>query len=829
MTQNIICINWEKCNEYNNIVFNVYECNYKVNKNGLFSGPIRNANIFENNKFGMDYGCIYIGKSRFFIENNFLEFIEELIKKQLLFVRLKNKSLKRIMFIKRNCKIEIDDKQRVIIKDNKNVVKTNKFTIFFSFNGLTFVVSGEGIYFINYILDSKYLNECILKGKSINKYDFEYCENNSYKQLNVDILKNLYINIKDNKAIGRVIIDFPNQSIINKYEWQKELGQANWIIKTSKYQYKGNDLCDDINMLLDKGWCIYYRGKTVKTIKRNGFKCTTNTDWLELKIDYVVDDNIISIIDLLNETSRDNKDYIELSDKEIVFIPQNIKENLETLKNIQTKEKLKAKPYMLNKLRHVFENEKLQIKNLIEYDNISLNLDINKNIKLFQYQKYGVKWLKYLKLNNFNGCLADDMGLGKTLQIISFLSDINIRKKDLKTLIIVPKTLLFNWKLEFDNINPSMIYTIYHGGNRNRDFSNVEIIITTYGVINNEIDFFETINFENCIIDESQLAKNHLTNRYVCLRRINAKTKIALSGTPLENNLDEIYYLMDLLNPGLLGSYKKFKKKYIDINNNKELKEIVAPFILRRTKKQVLNELPPKVEKMIKCDMLFEQRMIYDIIKEKARKDIKEGKYNLNFGKILKDINTLRQICCHPKIVKNSINIINTSDSGKLECLKQLLEYSVKNKNKTLVFSQYTSMLKIIEVWIKSKGYNYSYLDGKSNNREQIIRQYRQQDDNFIFLLSIKVAGIGINLVSANTVIIYDPWWNPAVENQAIDRCYRIGQNKEVKVYRLVTKDSIEEKILDLNKKKMEIFEDILADQNTIKRLNISEIINLLE
>lgn len=831
MKKQIFCIDWNQCRKYNNIVFNVYECSYKVNKKGLFSGPLRNADLFENNSLMNNYNYTKINRNTFFLNEDILHFFKDVITSELLFIRLMDKSLKKIRFLENNVQVNTNDGTGLNIEVQNNRVKLNKSTIFFSFNNFTFFINGGGLYVLNRVTDSKYLNECISKGKNIESYDFIDLNETDFDNISVKILKSLYIEFKNNQVMGRIFIDCTKDvENVCESEYVKELNLSNWILQSSKYIYIGNDLSRDVNDLLNKGWRVYNKGKAIKAISKNSFKYSYGTDWLELNIDYVVDNKIISLIELLEHVSRNSGDFVELKSGDIVVLPQNIKDNLEVLSNLKTTNEIRANTYMIPRLSKIFKDENLGLQtNHIEYKNITLNLDTKIYDKLFNYQKEGVRWLKYLKVNNFNGCLADDMGLGKTIQVIAFLSDLDIAKTHTKTLVIVPKTLLFNWELEISNLNDKIQYRVYHGNQRDKDFIDVDVVITTYDIVINEIDFFESIYFDNCIIDESQLAKNHLTYRYKSLKRINAKTKIALSGTPFENNLDEMYYLMDLLNPNLLGSYKDFKRKYIDTSNNEELREIVGYFILRRTKYEVLHELPKKVEKIIRCNMTEGQRIIYDIVKETARKDIEEGNYNLNFGKVLQVLNNLRQICCHPKLVKNSVNILNTCNSGKFEYLKGLLESSVNNKNKILVFSQYTSMLKIMEEWIKLKGYKYSYLDGKCSNRREIIEEYTKREDNFIFLLSIKAAGVGINLISANTVVIYDPWWNPAVENQAIDRCYRIGQNQDVTVYKLIAKNSIEEKILELNLKKSELFKDILSNQNIIKSLKVDEIIKLFE
>ena len=410
-----------------------------------------------------------------------------------------------------------------------------------------------------------------------------------------------------------------------------------------------------------------------------------------------------------------------------------------------------------------------------------------------------------------------DMGLGKTLQVLTFLYDQDIREKNI--LIVSPKILVKNWAKEIIKFKFNFSFKIINSA---KDFEIVSldknkknILITSFGVIRNLEKEIEKIDF--LIVDEAQNIKNFLSLSYQILNSIKVKNRLLLTGTPIENNVYELIGLMDFLNPNLFDT-KNFKNN--EISN---IKRIVSPFILRRTKEDVLT-LPKKNVENIFLTMQGGQIKLYTSLVEKFKKELNEkNHYRIKDGTLfLKMLMILRQVCCHPGILPPNLNPNNVNESIKFEKLKEILKKSYLKKQKIIIFSQFTSMLKIIEKYLKNENYKYYYLDGQTMNREKLLQEYEQDFDFSVFLISLKAGGVGINLISAQRIVIYDPWWNPAVEEQAIDRIYRIGQQKNVEVYKLYVKGTIEEKIYNLKIAKNQIFKDLLEKQDNL--LSLSEL-----
>jgi len=461
------------------------------------------------------------------------------------------------------------------------------------------------------------------------------------------------------------------------------------------------------------------------------------------------------------------------------------------------------------------------------------------NLIMRSYQKAGYEWLKLLEKYRLNGILADDMGLGKTLQAISVLTDLS---PDSKSLIICPKTLLFNWGAEIDKFNPNLKYMIYEGS---KDFRTtvlktvpVQIILCSYSLIQNDLDEFSKINFDYVILDEAQHIKNHRTLRAKAIKVLRARHKLAMTGTPLENSITELWSIFDFLMPGYLPYLKKFMEMSNDAHS---IQHYISPFILRRKKQEVLIELPDKQEQTVYCHMTEEQEKFYISVlnsmkndKVSALKDITITEETIsqpapNFITILAALTLLRQICDHPGLIDE--NLLRESEmSGKLETLKELLTDALQSGRKILIFSQYINMLKVIERTIKKYNVQYEYMDGSTKDRKKCINHFNENEKVRIFLISLKTGGFGINLTAADTVILVDPWWNPMISNQAIDRVYRMGQTKKVFVYKLITKGSVEEKIMVLQKKKRDLFENVIEQGDAVlKKLEIDEIRQLFE
>lgn len=453
--------------------------------------------------------------------------------------------------------------------------------------------------------------------------------------------------------------------------------------------------------------------------------------------------------------------------------------------------------------------------------------------KLRNYQKYGFFWFYFLKEFHFGGILADDMGLGKTIQILTFIKSLNSPKP---SLIICPTSLLHNWENEILKFFPNMKYLIIVGNVNERKklishLNRYDVIITSYSLIRNDIEEYELYDFEAVVLDEANHIKNPNTKISNTVKRINSAYRFVLTGTPVENNLKELWSIFSFVSPQLLGKFKPFKENFVDNFTEEKLEELkkrISPFILRRIKKDVLPELPPKIIQTLFSDLSPIQQKLYQEILDETRESIlyRIKKDGLKKSKIhiLTALLKLRQISNHPSLINPAIGI-GDNISGKADLLKEILIESVDSNHKILLFSQFTQMLHLIRSEIQKLGFKFSYLDGSipENKRRIEIDKFKKEDIP-IFLISLKAGGYGLNLSEADMVIIFDPWWNPMVEMQAIDRAYRMGQKNTVNVYKLISKNTIEEKILKLQEKKKQLFDSVVNVENIFNSLTEEDI-----
>ena len=461
------------------------------------------------------------------------------------------------------------------------------------------------------------------------------------------------------------------------------------------------------------------------------------------------------------------------------------------------------------------------------------------------YQKTGFKWLKTLDRYRFGGILADDMGLGKTIQIISILLDYKQNTDEHRASIVVsPSSLSLNWKNEIEKFAPSLNIKVIRGTalERKQMIQNIDeydLVITSYDLLKRDIDTYKekNYNFRFIIADEAQYLKNNNTKNAKAIKQLNADTRFALTGTPIENSLAELWSIFDFVMKGYLFSYKEFKTRYetaIVKDEDKEamdkLKMLIEPFVLRRTKKEVLTELPEKTITVLNNEMEEEQKNIYLSYLVQAKQELQEeiniNGYEKSQIKILAALTRLRQICCHPGLFIENY----TGGSSKLEQCMEIIEDGVMAGHKILLFSSYTSMFEIIEKELNQRDIKYFKLTGatKVDERIELVDEFNHNQEIGVFLISLKAGGTGLNLIGADMVIHYDPWWNISAENQATDRAYRIGQKNNVQVYKLITKDSIEEKIYEMQQRKAELTDNMLNTQTTfINKLSKEDIMNL--
>ena len=450
------------------------------------------------------------------------------------------------------------------------------------------------------------------------------------------------------------------------------------------------------------------------------------------------------------------------------------------------------------------------------------------------YQKYGFRWLKTLDAGRFGGILADDMGLGKTIQIIALFADEYGRQeeqgKGLVSLIVSPASLVYNWEHEFQKFAPDLPVVTVTGTAKEREqileqaeqdvqAGKQRILITSYDLLRRDIGRYENLTFRFQIIDEAQFIKNAGTQNARAVKKIHSITRFALTGTPVENRLGELWSIFDYLMPGFLFSYQRFKKDFeIPLVKEKDeevltsLKRLTSPFILRRIKKDVLKDLPDKLETCIYSQMEGEQKTLYAANAQVLKELLEEGGEEEAAGKlqILAQLTRLRQICCDPRLYYENYK----GDSAKLETCMELVESGAAGGHKILLFSQFASMLKLIEKRLLASGIGYYLLTGETSKKDRLhMVDSFQKDDTPVFLISLRAGGTGLNLTAADTVIHYDPWWNIAAQNQATDRAHRIGQEKQVTVYRLITKNTIEENILTLQEAKSRLADQIMEGQ----------------
>jgi SNF2 family DNA or RNA helicase len=482
-------------------------------------------------------------------------------------------------------------------------------------------------------------------------------------------------------------------------------------------------------------------------------------------------------------------------------------------------------------------NYQQKLANFDAIKEVSVPADLNGELRHYQHQ--GLNWLNFLDDFNFGGCLADDMGLGKTIQIIAFILLQRSKVSQNTNLLVVPTSLIFNWQAEVAKFAPTLkLHTIY-GADRIKsinDFDAYDIILTSYGTLLADVMFLKEYLFNYIFLDESQNIKNPDSQRYKAVRLLKARNRMAITGTPIENNTFDLYSQLSFACPGLLGTKQYFKDIYsqpIDMfkvtKRRNELQQKIKPFVLRRTKQEVAGELPDKTEMVLYCEMQAEQRKLYDAYEREFRELISattQEQLPKKSMHILKGLTKLRQICDSPLLLSG--DKLPGNASAKIEVLMEQIESKAPN-HKILVFSQFVAMLDLIRKELQVKKIGYAYLTGSTRNREAVVNQFQDSTDTQVFLISLKAGGTGLNLTAADYVYLVDPWWNPAIENQAIDRSYRIGQHKNVVAVRLICPNTVEEKMMALQETKKELAGTLISsDVSVFKSLTKTDLLNLL-
>lgn len=458
----------------------------------------------------------------------------------------------------------------------------------------------------------------------------------------------------------------------------------------------------------------------------------------------------------------------------------------------------------------------------------------NLKAQLRPYQEQGFQWLWFLHEIGSGGVLADDMGLGKTVQTLTLLLAVKSedakdptplpKRKPFKVLIVAPTSVVTNWLREIDKFAPSLRHALWHGAERKErqdELEDADVVVTSYALLRRDEELLKEIPWRYVILDEAQQIKNPMSATARAAKRLNSTRRLALTGTPIENRLSEIWSIFDFVSPGLLGPLDKFEERYsrpIDAGERvaaERLRATIHPFILRRTKAEVARDLPEKIEQDQFCELTGEQAALYAAVLKEVRAQVmgEVERHGLarSHIQILAGLTRLRQAACDPRLL-GLPREFGDDDSGKLVALRDLVQTSIEGGHKVLVFSQFVSMLQIIKRAMDEDGVRYTYLDGSTKDRQTVVETFQSDDGPPVFLISLKAGGSGLNLTAADTVIHFDPWWNPAVEDQATDRAHRIGQTKVVTTYRLIAKGTIEEKILELAEKKRELVGAVLSE-----------------
>ncbi|BDU91795.1 DEAD/DEAH box helicase [Clostridium perfringens] len=573
--------------------------------------------------------------------------------------------------------------------------------------------------------------------------------------------------------------------------------------------------------------------ESIDAMKRGDRFYRTKKVYLDLE-----DPGIVNFLNLLEdlglENINDNEVYIDKS--KVLYIQEKLKDrNLSFIKGGNVLQEIVGK--LLNK---EFKR-KLVPKAL--------------NAELRPYQKEGFKWINEITDLGFGGVLADDMGLGKTLQIIAFL----LSQKKSKSIVVVPTSVIYNWMDEFEKFAPSIRIGLVHGSKSKRDkvlrdfkrgigikieednlkeksYEKYDVLLTTYGTLKNDEKAYENLSFDYCIIDEAQNIKNPAAQATLSVKNIKSRCNIALTGTPIENNLMELWSIFDFVMPGYLFTKDRFRERFIlDESNLSELKSLITPFILRRLKEDVLSELPEKLEKKYLVEMKGKQKQLYSFYVKAIKNQLNENKSYEKSGRdkinLFAYLTKLREICLDPSLVVPDY----TGGSSKLTVVKEIVKDASESGKKILLFSQFTSVLQKIEEDFKKEDISYLYLDGGTSAKDRVerVKKFNEDSNIKVFLISLKAGGVGLNLTSASVVIHFDPWWNPAVEDQATDRAHRFGQENKVEVIKLVAKDTIEEKIVLMQEDKRELIQSLMdgktMDGKVLKRLTEEEISKLFE
>ncbi|MCH8567759.1 MAG: DEAD/DEAH box helicase [Balneolales bacterium] len=660
----------------------------------------------------------------------------------------------------------------------------------------------------------------------------------------------------DEIRINRSVRDFEAERL-----WLAKLQDANLTREPSSGDFTPTFnalqwVIDQLPQLAKAGFEIYgeddlKRFSRPRKMTSKSFRISSGENWFEMdgKLDFEGHEiNLKDIQDVLVPGTS----YIKLSGNRTGEVPELWLNKLKKILHLTDTDKdtTRIPKIMANQLEDLLEDANSldvddefssYVKRLKSFDRIE-EANSPKEFKgeLRPYQKAGLSWLNFLREYNFGGILADDMGLGKTVQVLAFIQKIAEDSGDTpKCLIVAPRSVIQNWQAEATTFAPELNVYIHHGPDRSTnadEWPEASLIITTYSTLRIDIATFKEITFDIAVLDESHSMRNPVSQTFKSIRLIQAKFRLCLTGTPVQNTVMDLWTQFHFLNPGLIGNQTHFLNKWvkpIEKYDNKDagemLQKMVAPFILRRTKKNVAKDLPSLTSSIVHCPMEPSQKKVYEkhrkVYYDLINKKIDDQGLRESRFAVLEGLTRLRQICCSPQLIKAA-----AKDAAKVNRFLELAEELISEGHRALVFSQFVQFLKILEHEIKKRKWSYEYLDGKTQDRQERVDRFQKDSTAKLFLISLKAGGEGLNLTAADYVFIMDPWWNPAAERQAMDRTHRIGQTENVFVYRMVCPDTVEEKILKLQDRKQKLSEQLITPEAGIfKELNREELLGLFE
>jgi SNF2 family DNA or RNA helicase len=628
----------------------------------------------------------------------------------------------------------------------------------------------------------------------------------------------------------------------------RDLAEQTW----SEWRVQRSRLHDVLATLIHEGWEVVLGDRPVRAADSFDVELgSSGIDWFDLHATARFGDEIVALPEILE--AMEKKKPISLKDGSMALLPESFALSFGELASFGRREKgsIRFGRNQALVLAELLDTRKrdpdLQESDRFDHSFVLLQRKIRETVpapareseafrgELRPYQRDGLGWFDFLRDVHLGGCLADDMGLGKTVQVLAMLQ----RRKgeaDRPALVVAPRSLLFNWRAEAERFAPELRLVEHHGTGRGRSesaFDGCDVVLTTYGTLRRDAALLRSIEFDTVILDEAQAIKNASSQVSKVSRSLRARHRLALSGTPIENHLGELWSLFDFLNPGMLGSSRVFSRTFTAKSAPPERRQMLAralrPMILRRTKEQVAPELPERTEQTLYCELDRKQRAQYDELRDHYRALVlgrveKSGMAKAKF-QILEALLRLRQAACHPGLIDGDA----AWESAKLDLLFEELAEVIDAGHRALVFSQFTTLLGFVRERLDQQSTGYCYLDGSTRDREQVVSRFQSDDGPPLFLISLKAGGLGLNLTRADYVFLLDPWWNPAVEAQAVDRAHRIGRVNPVVAYRIIARDTVEEKILQLQETKRALAESIITEDNSLlRRLDIDDLRILL-